>query len=278
MNRIVFKNFSQWEVNFGSKLNSLPLRAFFKTPEAIDWRDKKAVNEIVSQNKLKPCGSCYAFASIAALESHFFIKTGKLLKFSEQEIVDCSGSFGCYGGSEFLSFQYMYENGIGLDKDYPYKSAREKCRREEVPRSKVQIRGYLIFTGQDKIKRVLAELGPVVVRVNALPFTFQFYKSGIYDDPLSNATKVNHAVVLVGYGHDKKTGLDFWIVRNSWSRNWGENGYMKLAMNSKLFDESWIAFYPLQNESKDNILVEFMIAGFLIVVVLILMKNVQWIN
>ena len=196
------------------------------------------------------------------------------MKFSEQEIVDCSRSDGCYGGSEFLSFQYIFENGIGLDRDYPYKSAREKCRRNEVARSKVNLRGYLIFTGQERIKRVLAELGPVVVRVNALPFTFQFYKTGIYDDPTSNATQVNHAVVLVGYGRDKKTELDFWIVRNSWSRDWGEDGYMKLAMNSKLFDESWIAFYPLQVESKENLVIHFIIAAFLIVIVLVLMKTI----
>jgi C1A family cysteine protease len=57
-------------------------------PESINWRDRGAVTEVKDQSV--DCGSCYAFASIGALESHYFIKTGKLLNLSEQEVVDCS--------------------------------------------------------------------------------------------------------------------------------------------------------------------------------------------
>jgi C1A family cysteine protease len=66
----------------------LLLNESFQVPESINWRDLGAVTEVKDQGA--DCGSCYAFASIGALESHYFIKTGKLLNLSEQEIVDCS--------------------------------------------------------------------------------------------------------------------------------------------------------------------------------------------
>lgn len=64
--------------------------------EAIDWREKGAVNQIVSQGS---CGSCWAFAATASIESAYAIKNAKLLRLSEQQMVDCDEkSYGCQGG------------------------------------------------------------------------------------------------------------------------------------------------------------------------------------
>jgi cathepsin L len=82
----------------------------------------------------------------------------------------------------------------------------------------------------------VAKLGPVAVSVAAS--TWGFYKSGIFDIALNTtkATDVNHLVVLVGYGTDRKTGEDFWLVRNSWGPQWGEKGYIRLKRTNT--DES----------------------------------------
>ena len=73
--------------------------------DAIDWRSKGAVNHIVDQ---KNCGSCWAFSTTAAMEGAHKIKTGKLLKLSEQELVDCDkGDDGCNGGLEVRAFKYL---------------------------------------------------------------------------------------------------------------------------------------------------------------------------
>lgn len=58
--------------------------------------------------------------------------------------------------------------------------------------------------------------------------SFKFYSSGVYDDESCDASKLNHAVLLVGYGQED--GEDYWLVKNSWSNKWGEQGYFRVAV------------------------------------------------
>jgi C1A family cysteine protease len=222
----------------------------FEVPDALDWRDLNAVTKVRDQKEHFDCGSCYAFSAIAALESQYFVKTGKLLQLSEQEIVDCSEeNFGCNGGSEDLVYMYIMENGIALAEDYPYTSKQGNCRKNEVPRSEVKVYGYAFIRSPEQLKKAIAEFGPVVVGLNLIPETFRFYKKGIYDDLESLTGQINHVLAAVGYGTDNKTGLDFWILKNSFSKNWGEDGYIRVLRDEKIFTPPSYGFYPLLNES-----------------------------
>ena len=79
---------------------------------------------------------------------------------------------------------------------------------------------------------------PIVVAVAANNKFIHSYLNGVIDatecydrelkDPLN---PVNHAVLVVGYGHDEATDLDYWLVKNSWNATWGDNGYVKIAMD-----------------------------------------------
>lgn len=226
-----------------------PFNDSFGTPESLDWRKYGAVTEVKDQYSPKDCGSCYAFAATGTLESHHYIKTGQLLNLSVQEVVDCStANHGCFGGSAVMSYNYVIKNGISLAKDYPYAAQQGDCRADEVPRSNVKPFAYVSLEGEEDLKKAVSQFGPVEAAINALPMTFNFYKEGIYDDSDCASNKFNHAVLVVGYGTDLKLGLDYWIVKNVWSRNWGEDGYVKILRNNKTCGIGQHSFFPLMDE------------------------------
>lgn len=76
----------------------------------------------------------------------------------------------------------------------------------------VNITSWAILPSRNEniMKAVLNEVGPIAVSINASPKTFQLYSEGIYDDKDCVNTKVNHAMLLVGYGQD------YWLLKNWW--------------------------------------------------------------
>lgn len=92
----------------------------------------------------------------------------------------------------------------------------------------------------------IANIGPVVVAMDASHSSFQFYKGGVYYEPQCQPGYVNHGMVVVGYGRDSRIGADYWLVKNSWGSRWGENGFMRVARNrgNNCCVSCWAA-YPL---------------------------------
>ena len=71
-------------------------------------------------------------------------------------------------------------------------------------------------------------LGPTSVTVDASSSVWYYYTSGVISST-DCGTKLDHAVTAVGYGTDAETGLDYYLVRNSWGAGWGDQGYVKIA-------------------------------------------------
>jgi len=186
----------------------------------VDWRQKNAVNTVQDQGR---CGSCWAFSTTAAVEGAHAIKTGKLLKLSESQLVDCDkGDDGCDGGLEWYAMKYLKSNPQELESDYPYRARDQSCKYSA---SKGKVAVTQIVHVQDKsdsaMKSSIAK-GPTCIGVNAGSRYFQNYESGILNTSKCSARQ-DHAITAVGYGSN------FYIVRNSWGRSWGESGYIRMS-------------------------------------------------
>ncbi|VDP20428.1 unnamed protein product, partial [Onchocerca flexuosa] len=191
-------------------------------PAAIDWRKKGRVTSIKSQGQ---CGSCYAFSAAAALEGYYKKTKGKLIDFSPQNIMDCSrnyGNKGCNGGSVHASFDYARDYGVVKDLKYPYVHTEQPCKRGK-NKGIATVKGYVLVPQGDELalKHAVAKEGPVPAAVHSSLPDFKFYKSGIYSS--NSCGQVDHAILIVGYGTDRTLG-EYWIVKNSWGTDWGEEG------------------------------------------------------
>jgi len=197
-------------------------------PTSLDWTTKGVVTPVKDQAS---CGSCWAFSSISSIESAYAISTGKLVSLSEQQLVDCSTSFGnqgCSGGLFVPSFKYAEKTGICSEKDYPYKGTNGKCKKC-TPVTKVNSYVEVIANSESALQKAV-NIGPVSVAIEADTSLFQLYHSGVINS-VSCGYNLDHGVEVVGWG--TLNGTDYWKIKNSWGSSWGSNGYVLIARNTK---------------------------------------------
>ena len=223
-------------------------------PDAVDWRActpwadsplcplaTRPLSPIVTPVKNQGhCGSCWAFASTATLESHFSLQSGRSEDLSPQHLVscapnddDCGGTGGCSGSTADVAYTWLSQVG-GLASAYTYgytsgvDGADGKCEEaRSTPLAAVEGLGKPKSNDYDALMAAVATIGPIAVNVYAS--TWRDYESGIFTGcNYSSDIAINHVVVLEGYGMDAATGLGYWLIRNSWSTTFGEHGYIRL--------------------------------------------------
>lgn len=180
-------------------------------------------------NYIKP-GSCWAFGVIAATEGAHQITNGKLVSLSEQELVDCdTEGGGCEGGYLEDGFEFIKKNGgIATEANYPYTATNDKCNTYKEASSHVaQIKGYekVPVNSELALQKAVANQ-PVSVTIES--DSFQFYSSGVFTEGCG--TVLDHIVAAVGYGVTDD-GTEYWILKNSWGTDWGEEGYIRILRN-----------------------------------------------
>ena len=117
----------------------------------------------------------------------------------------------------------MENKGITSDTEYPYMEAEGTCKATTSVAA--QIKGYEQVPPNDEEALLVAVAGqPVSVAVD--PSLLQLYREGIITGECG--VNLSHAITAVGYGTDEN-GTKYWIFKNSWGTNWGENGYVRLA-------------------------------------------------
>lgn len=200
-------------------------------PVSIDWRKKNAVTSVKDQGQ---CGSCWAFSSTGAIEGAWAISKNKLIDLSEEQLVECAtgvayGSHGCNGGQMEGAFKYVIEHGQCSLSSYPYNSGNAdsgSCKETSCsPVAHITSCSDVVPCDQVSLKAAVARQ-PVSVAISADTRLFQSYSGGVITSP-SCYTTLDHGVLIVGYGSEN--GIDYWLVKNSWGKSWGENGYVKIA-------------------------------------------------
>jgi len=197
-------------------------------PATVDWRSKGAVTKVKDQGQ---CGSCWTFATTGVLEGFYQITKGKLLSFSEQQIVDCDkNDDGCDGGDPVEALTYTADNGVELELTYPYKAEDGTCKFKKAVAIKTNGGSKLVTAKNTDALKTALVAQPVSVAIEADEDTFQLYSSGVIKSGCGDS--LDHAVLAVGYttvGSDEA-----FIVKNSWGTSWGQEGYVYLSTSSKL--------------------------------------------
>eukprot|EP00744_Colponema_vietnamica_P003520 GILI01005384.1.p1 GENE.GILI01005384.1~~GILI01005384.1.p1 ORF type:complete len:594 (+),score=97.15 GILI01005384.1:101-1882(+) len=199
------------------------------SPLDLDWRAFGAVTPVRQQGS---CGGCWAFAASGNIEGAWRIAGKGLVPLSEQSLISCdtfSGNLGCSGGVPQYAFQYLikYQDGYVARRDtYPFTSGTgysPVCRPTQYVKG-ARINRYVSITRDENVMmQFVANIGPIAVAIDST--SWLSYTGGIITDCLS--LSVDHAVLIVGFdiAHDPP----YWIVKNSWGPDWGEEGYVRIA-------------------------------------------------
>lgn len=179
----------------------------------VDWNAQGFVTPVKNQGQ---CGSCWSFSTTGGLEG-LSKSQGTLQNFSEQQLVDCSGSYGnqaCNGGLMTSAYKYVRDKGIVHEDEYPYKAVKQTCKQDS---GAYKIGGYTEVKACTDLANAIQQR---VVSVAVDATNWSPYKSGVF----SNCrTSLNHGVTLVGVNGGN------WVIKNSWGPSWGEKGFIRLA-------------------------------------------------
>lgn len=206
-------------------------------PPKVDWRNNNG-NFVTSVKDQATCGSCVAFATCATLESRALKKQnrpGRDIDLSESHLFSCGGG-RCENGWNFEpALQQAHDVGVGLEADFPYEPRNVACPNIPVA---VKVPAWSKIAKSNARKHAIAQDGPVVAGMRVFS-DFYSYSSGIYQH-VTGTLEGLHAVSVVGYD-DKE---QYWIVKNSWRSDWGENGYVRIAYGQCGIDSEFPFFDP----------------------------------
>ncbi|CAK5063179.1 unnamed protein product [Meloidogyne enterolobii] len=236
------------------------------------------INYIQNQGR---CGSCWAVSTASAYTDRSCIQRlinglstsidDPSLHFSSTDVMSCSIDYdGCEGGWPSKAWQWIQSNGVctGTDhvwnngcKPYPYepkgKAEQVKCEAEckntdwttEYSDDKHFVNSVAFLNENNSTEQAIIEElqtnGPLVAAFMVYKDFFS-YKTGVYFKT-PNATEVGgHAVVVIGHGKQTCNGkeMPFWLVKNSWGTDWGDEGLFKIrrGVNECGFEKDEISY------------------------------------
>lgn len=211
--------------------NSLPTKALpASNADRVNWVEQGKVTPVVNQGS---CGSSWAWSAITSLEGAVAIKTKKTpVPLSTQQLIDCTPapSMGCNGGFMWDAFNYTEHSGICTAEDYKYTASYSKCAADQC-RSEIDSSRVSHFRAEDATEAFLQAALEMVPVASAMyvPGDFGLYTSGVYDNTAEcKKSKAASGMAVVGF--DRADATPYFLLKNTWGANWGEQGYARIAL------------------------------------------------
>jgi len=239
-----------------------PAEPLGNAPSSWDWRNVDGKDWTTPIRDQAECGSCYAFAVMAVLETVYNINKNNPnldIDLSEQYMVSCGQKqlpfdiHGCCGGTFAGSIAFIEEQGTIEENSFAYKAIdangrdgdecdhlygsheKVKCPNVNGPIYKAS-RAKTLFT-RNGMKNAINEYGPLVTSMYVYD-DFPDYNGGIYVKN-SNRLLGGHMVAIVGYNDDP----GYWICKNSWGTEWGEDGWFRIKYGECSIDLAFTSAY-----------------------------------
>jgi C1A family cysteine protease len=218
----------------------LPLKAA-ETPLPDKFDLRKNLTQIEDQGN---CGSCWAFSLTATHRDGHALGDGDPGRLSQEWLVDNSKEAdGCNGGYFDSAVELITPKGQPLYSACPYKTGSGQCAAALPPAA--SIKGWHMLGDKDKgptqreIETYMASSGkPISIGVDAESGDWMSYNGGVYNGCIATGN-LDHMINIVGWDNEGQQfdasgnlppGKGVWILRNSWSASWGEDGYMRTKM------------------------------------------------
>lgn len=247
-------------------------------PENFFWGDKDGVNYLsltVNQHRPQYCGSCWAQSTSSMLADRINIQRENQptrVALSPQNLLNCRGGGSCDGGTLIDTLNFIYHEGIhelgcqlynAKNPDFASCSEIQQCMNcispddapeycEAVPAKKWYVSEFGPLFGPDQIKKEVYKRGPVVCSVEATENFTKNYQGGIYFEQHKKPVFIDHYVSIVGWGKDKESGVEYWVVRNSWGTYWGRSGYFYMKMHKDNLNLGKLCWWAIPTEESNK--------------------------
>lgn len=241
---------SQLNDKLGLKLKSFSPEELKKSPDSFDsreaWPDCSSIRAIRNQSK---CGSCWAFSAATVMSDRLCIGSNQKIqtRLSPEDVLACCYSCGngCDGGFPNAAWDYFMQSGIVSGDNY---GENQWCKSYSIPpdskdhvtpdckrqctsnqqinyfTNKTRAQSGYILVGEEAFKAEISQNGPISASFSVYA-DFRQYKSGVYWHQTGEIMG-GHAIRIVGYGEEG--GVKYWLIANTWSPTWGDNGFFKI--------------------------------------------------
>ena len=187
-------------------------------PTSWDWRTHGVVVPVRNQG---PMGASPLDALTDAIAAAIAIATtgSKVPDLEPATVLKCTKTTcGPSGMDQDCIYQYAQDHGFCEGKECECASPHKLASTLKIPPN-----------DEDALKSAVLK-GVVAVFVEADQPVFEDYRSGVLDAGASCGVKINHGLVLTGFGTEN--GKDYWVLKNSWGVSWGQQGFILLKRGS----------------------------------------------